>query len=131
VSTSVKLISLVLALLFVGIVLRYLVVRKLNERNSLFWLGGALCILALGAFPQGIDLMARAVGVAYAPALLFLVSTLAILLLLLHQSVELSLLQARLRELAQQTAVTSHCQEAKDVRTDSQRIPTCEERDEK
>lgn len=123
-STSVKLISLGLGLLFVAVVLRNLTIRRLNERNSLFWLGGALCILALAAFPQGMDLMAKAVGVDYAPALLFLVSTLAILVVLLHQSIELSVLQARLRELAQQLAVQHYRPEGQREGSRSEQIVT-------
>lgn len=107
---SLELITLGLGLVFVAVVLRSLVLRKLSERNSLFWLSGALFILFLGAFPQVMDLLARAVGVAYAPALLFLVSTLVILTILMHQSIELSVLQARLRETAQQLAVMRHKQ---------------------
>ncbi len=107
-NSSIKGITLGLGLIFVIVVLRYLITRRLSEKNSLFWLSGALAILVLGACPEAVDSLARRVGVAYPPTLLFLLSTLVMLVILLHHSVELSTQQAKLRELTQQLAVVQH-----------------------
>lgn len=91
-------------------VFRHLVTGRLNERNSLFWLAGALVSLGLGAFPELVDPIADLAGIDYAPSLLFLLSTVALLGMMLQHSVELSLLRAQLREVSQQLAIMRHHQ---------------------
>lgn len=98
---------LALGMVFVVGVVSLLVRRKINERNSLPWLVSALVILVLSAAPELLDFMARIAGIDYPPALLFLLSTLIILFILLHQSIQISVLQDKCRELAQLLAIVS------------------------
>ncbi|HOV79240.1 MAG TPA: DUF2304 domain-containing protein [Bacillota bacterium] len=98
---------LVLGVVFAIGVVFLLVRRRINERNSLPWLAGALAVLVFSAAPELLDFLARVAGVDYPPALLFLLSTLIILFILLHQSIQISVLQDKCRELAQLLAVIS------------------------
>lgn len=84
---------------------RQLTAGKLNERNTLVWMTGAITSLSLWAFPQAVAWIADWLEIAEVFTLVALVSTLILLGLLLQQAVELSLLQVRLREVAQQLAV--------------------------
>ncbi len=110
-----KTIMLGFGLLSVSAVMRLLVRRKLSERNSFLWLIGALAVLALAVFPGILETLAALVEVDYAPALLFLLSTFMILAILLHQSIEISILQSRLRELVEQVAVMNYQQQEREA----------------
>lgn len=94
-------------------VVRLLVKRRISERNSFFWLAGALAILVLSALPDVLDIAARAAGVDYPPTLLFLLSILVILFILLHQSIQISILQEKCRELAQNQSILSFAEKAR------------------
>lgn len=104
-SFLLKLLILISGLAFVGVILSLVVKRKISERNSLVWLTGALIILILSIVPNILDRIAGLVGVDYPPALLFLFSTLILFLIILYQSIQISVLGAQLKELAQKMAL--------------------------
>lgn len=82
-------------------------VRKgaLHERYALLWLFAAAVIIGLAAWPRSLDWVAGRLGVHYAPSLLFLVAILFAYALLLHYSVVLSRMHARITRLAQEVAL--------------------------
>lgn len=84
---------------------RQLTAGRLNERNTLAWMAVAITCLGLWAFPQAAARVATLVGIGEDSALLALLSTLLLLAILLQHAVELSVLQLRLREVAQQLAI--------------------------
>lgn len=104
-SSLLKLFILICGLLFVGTVIFLLVKRKINERNSLMWLLASIIILVLSAFPEMLEVLAHSVGVDYPPALLFLFSTLILLLVVLYQSIQISTLFEQVKELTQHVAI--------------------------
>lgn len=106
-SGTVKLIIFFLGVIFVVTVMYLLVKRKINERNSLFWLAGSLIILLLATTPDILEITARIIGVDYPPTLLFLLSILVILFILLYQSIQISVLQEKCRELTQHLAIAN------------------------
>jgi hypothetical protein len=108
---SLKITIFLLGVLFVLAVIYLLVKRRVNERNSFFWLAGSLVILVLSAMPEILEVIAGITGVDYPPALLFLMSTLVILFILLYQSIQISILQERCSEMAQQLAIVNFNEE--------------------
>lgn len=104
-SSSLKLTIVLLGLVFVGIIMYLLVKKRMNERNTLLWLAGALAIMVIALLPDILEFVARLLGVNYPPSLLFLVTTLILFLLILYQSIQISLLQDKCRELAQNLAI--------------------------
>ncbi|EXX85369.1 hypothetical protein BG53_07705 [Paenibacillus darwinianus] len=96
---------LTVGLLFSGYVVSLLVRKKINEKNTLVWLGSAIIILILSVNPEILDTMARWTGVAYPPTLLFLLSLLVLLLLSLYQSIQISALHDKIKELSQYIAL--------------------------
>lgn len=82
-----------------------LVKRKINERNSIFWLLGSFIIFAISAAPNILENVSNFMGIDYPPALLFLLSTLVLLYILLLQNIQLSKLTEQVKELAQQFAI--------------------------
>lgn len=66
---------------------------------------GAIAILVVSANPGWLDWAAGKLGVAYPPTLLFLFSTLVLLIIVLRQSMQISVLNEKLRQLAQHVAL--------------------------
>lgn len=103
--STLKIFILLCGIFSVAVVLHLLVKRRINERNSLFWLASALVILAFSTMPEILNILARLTGVDYPPTLLFLLSSLILLFMTLYQSIQISVLQERLKELTQHVAI--------------------------
>lgn len=104
-SPITRLVVAIIGVILVAAIGALLVRRKINERNSMLWLGGALLILILSLAPNTLIIIAELVGVDYPPTLLFLFVSIAVLLIILQQSIQISKLQERLNELTQQMAI--------------------------
>ncbi|MBB3108743.1 hypothetical protein FHS18_000771 [Paenibacillus phyllosphaerae] len=97
-------------ILLCGIVFSYIIIRlllkhKINARNSVAWLLSVVAVLLLAAFPGGLDRLANVVGVQYPPTLMFLFSTLVLLLIVLYQSMQISTVNEKIRQLSQHVAL--------------------------
>lgn len=110
-SNILRIVILLCGVSFTAIILYLLIVKKMNERNSVVWLIGSFTVLGLSAVPQLLDRLAVAIGVSYPPALLFLVSTLVLLFCILYYSIQISALQDKIKKLAQENAVKNMLQE--------------------
>lgn len=91
--------------LFVVLVFYLLITKKINERASLPWITTCIVIMALAVIPSILRLLASLLRIEYPPALLFLIANFVLFLLLLYQSVQISALQAKCRELAQNLSI--------------------------
>ena len=80
--------------------------RRLRERYALLWLLTGVVLLVLSAWRDGLNTIARWVGVStYPPAILFAVASLFILAVLLHYSTVISKLSDQNSLLAQRVAL--------------------------
>ena len=102
---TLKLTILILGIAFDMAVAFLLVTRRINERASLPWIVGSVFIMVFSLMPKLLEVLAHAAGVSYPPALLYLIAILIILLLLLYQAIQISILQNKNRELAQNLAI--------------------------
>ncbi len=102
---ALRLSILMIGLVFFSFIFRMLYVKHLEERNALIWIISVLIMCLLIIFPDVLDSLAFRLGVDYPPALLFLVSTLAILMILIHQAIQVSMLRKQVKELAELTAI--------------------------
>lgn len=107
-SIELKLFLLSCGLAFVAVVLYLLLKKKISEWNVIAWSAGAVAILLVSANPLWVDGAAKYLGIAYPPSLLFLFSTLILLIFALYQSIQISTLQTKLRQIAQHVAVQKH-----------------------
>ena len=114
-SALLKIFILLCGVAFTGTVFRLLMKRKISERNSILWLCGSLVILILSAAPEILEVLARAVRVDYPPTLLFLFSSLVLLLIVLSQSMQISVLSEQLKELTQHVAINNFKEKAKNA----------------
>jgi hypothetical protein len=108
----VTLFLLLCGIAFFLVVLWLLLKAKINERLSIVWLSGSFLIFLLSGNPKLLDEMAALLGISYPPSLLFLLSTLVLLAIALYQSIQISRLNEKMKELTQYMALSSHMNNA-------------------
>lgn len=94
-----------LALVFSFVLIRNTVRQRIVERESIVWLLLIVVMIVFSIWPQLLMRISDLLGVAYAPTLLFLVSTLCLVYIVYKQSMALSRLHREFRELAQRNAI--------------------------
>ena len=102
----VSIVGAIASFTLVLVVLELIRSRRLRERYALLWLVTGLVLTALSAWRNGLNTIARWVGVrSYPPAVLFAVGILFILAVLLHYSTVISRLSDQNVLLAQRLAL--------------------------
>lgn len=86
---------------FFSIVVILLLRFRINERYSILWLIGAVLILIIAGYPTLIDQVSLWLGIAYPPTLIFLLSTMVLLLLTLYQAIQISKLNSKVKDITQ------------------------------
>jgi hypothetical protein len=79
--------------------------KKIKEEYSLLWLVSSLVFIIFSVWRDGLEFFARLIGIAYPPAALFLILLLAIFLILIEFSVNISKLAEKNKILAQELAL--------------------------
>jgi len=95
----------VLAAAMVVLILWMIRRDRLPVSHSLWWLTVSVMIALLGLMPGLLDGLARMVGIAYPPSLLFVLAILTLLIKVLLEDLELTTNRRRLLRLAQKTAI--------------------------
>jgi hypothetical protein len=94
------------SLLLILVVLELIRGRRLKERYALLWLVTGLVLLVLSIWRNGLNTIARWLGVSsYPPAILFAAAILFVIVVLLHYSTVLSKLADQNTLLAQRLAL--------------------------
>lgn len=106
-----RIIILVAGIAFFILVMSLLAKRKINEKNTLVWLMGSIGIILISAFPELLDWLAALLGVSYPPSLLFLVSALVLLIMVLYQSMQISVLNEKVKQLSQHVSLRNDMQQ--------------------
>lgn len=78
----------------------------IHLRQGLFWTAVAVASLVFGIWPGLIDRLSQAVGIAYSPALLFLVAIVVLILRALFTDIALTQLKRDMRRLNQRIALS-------------------------
>lgn len=102
---KIQLLSIVGSLLFMLFIFRLIVKGKLREEYSIVWIVCTLFLMVFAFWRNGLDIVAKMLGVYYAPALVFLGAIFAIIIFLVHLSVINSKLQKQMKDLAQEHAL--------------------------
>lgn len=79
--------------------------NTLSQDESILWVIGAVIILILSIWPNIIIWLANIVGIAYPPSLLFLVTSVFLVLFLFRNSQQISILKEKNKELIQDLAL--------------------------
>lgn len=101
----VQMVAVVGSLLLMIIIIHLIRQERLKEGYSIIWFLVGLLIILFSTFARLLDVFAKAIGIAYAPAALFLILIAGLLLLSIHFSVLLSQNERRIKELAQEHAI--------------------------
>ena len=117
---AVSIIGTIASVGLVLIVLELIRSRRLRERYALLWLATGIVLAVLCAWRDGLNTIARWVGIrSYPPAVLFAVGILFIIAVLLHYSTVISRLSAQNVVLAQRLALLEAASSSGSVSTTS------------
>jgi hypothetical protein len=101
----IQLVSIIAALLVLGVILELVRRRRLMERYALLWLGSGLVLLGLAIWRDALAKLSHSLGIFYPPNALFLIAFGFVLFLLLHFSLAVSRLSDQTKVLAQRLAL--------------------------
>ncbi|MCD6351181.1 MAG: DUF2304 domain-containing protein [Armatimonadetes bacterium] len=101
----IQITAIVLAIVWLAATFELVRKGRLREDYALLWLGGGLLMFVMFLWPGSIRLLARVTGVVYPPSAIFIVALVTIIWLLLHFSIIVSTLTARLVRLTQRLAI--------------------------
>lgn len=102
---SVAIAGGIIAIILLLVVLEMIRRRRLQERYAILWIVTAVALLVLSLWRSGVARLADWVGVAYAPALIFAITTVFVVIVLLHYSTVISRLARQNVTLAQTVAL--------------------------
>ncbi len=101
----ISIVAAVAAILLLFVVFELIRSRRLQERYALLWLLTGVVVLILALWRDALGKLSDAVGIAYPPSALFVLTGFFILVLLLHYSTVISRLSDQNRILAQRLAL--------------------------
>jgi hypothetical protein len=82
--------------------------KKIKEEYSLLWLFSSVVFIFFSIWRHGLEYFAKLIGIAYPPAALFLILLLAVFLILIEFSINISKLAEKNKILAQELALLKH-----------------------
>ncbi len=102
---KIQYIAIIASFLLLFFVLYLIRKRSIKEEYSLLWLFFCVVFIVFSIWRDGLDQLARLIGVAYAPAALFFIFLLAILMILIEFSIIISKLSDKIKNLAQEIGI--------------------------
>ena len=100
-----QILAVLVALIFMSFVFRLIAKGKLREEYSFIWIICTVLLLLFSIWRNGLDVIAKLLGVFYATSLIFLAAIFAIVLFLVHLSVVNSRQHKQIKDLAQELAL--------------------------
>lgn len=79
--------------------------KKIKEEYSLLWLSSSFVFIVFSIWRHGLEFFAKLMGIAYPPAALFLILMLAVFLILIEFSINISKLSEKNKILAQELSL--------------------------
>ncbi len=95
-------------LCLIGVILSLLVNKKLNESNAVLWLYIGVVIILAGIFPKAVVKLSDIFDIKYPPALIFTAAIIILLFIVLKNTIDISLLSARMQETATEISILKH-----------------------
>jgi hypothetical protein len=103
----VEIVALLGAGAWLALVIEMIRRRRFSEGYALLWLLSGVAVLVLALWRDLLEVLARALGIFYAPTALFVVAFGFVLLLMVQQSAMICELQQRNNDLAERLALVS------------------------
>jgi len=105
---KIQIIAILLSIGFLFYIGRLIIKGKLREEYSFVWVFGTLMLILFSFWRDGIEVVAKMLGVFAPPNLIFTSIIFVILIYLLHLSVVVSKLQTNNKELSQTIAMIKY-----------------------
>jgi hypothetical protein len=90
---------ILIGILVFGNVVNKLIKHKLSETQSVFWFILAALTLIGGFFPSLINPLANALGIDYPPSIVFVITTIMLIMIAFKHSAEMSEAESKIAEL--------------------------------
>ncbi|HET8927938.1 MAG TPA: DUF2304 domain-containing protein [Microbacterium sp.] len=103
-STETYVLGIAAAVLALVAIIELMRRRTLRERHAVWWLVGGILALVIAVFPQVLTWAAGVFGIVVPTNLVFFVAIALLFLVSLQYGAELTKIEAKLRELAEQSA---------------------------
>ncbi len=103
--TKIQIISIAVSLIFSLFILELIRRKKLKEAYALIWGIMSILFLVLACWLQGLGFVSNLIGIVYAPATLFLVLLITVILILIQFSVIISGQVDKIKSLSQELAL--------------------------
>lgn len=104
-SIYINLASILVGLFIIVVTFKNMIQKKITEGQSIIWLLIGLGVIVLGIFPPLLKIISNALGIWYAPAILFAVAFVGLLLIVYHHTITISILNNKIQELSLQVAL--------------------------
>lgn len=101
----IQIITIIINFLFLAYISRLIIKGKLREEYAIVWIACTLILLVFSFWTNGLEVLARTLGVYQAPNLVFTGAIFTILIYLLHLSVVASKLHMENKKMAQSLAI--------------------------
>ncbi|HIJ39554.1 MAG TPA: DUF2304 domain-containing protein [Deltaproteobacteria bacterium] len=89
-ASTIQYISILGSIIFIVLMILLIRNRKIKEEFSILWLFFGIVFFVLSVWRGSLEVIARILGIAYAPAAIFLILIIAIISILIHLSVIIS-----------------------------------------
>ena len=96
---------IILAIIVIIYVFNVVRKKQFSIKESFWWMMASLLMLILAIFPYSIDWLAKVLGIAYPPSLLFVLCIVFLLFILFRNSRKIFELQMRVIEMGQELAI--------------------------
>ena len=110
-SIQFRILLILVAFLTSGSILRKIRREKVQIQYSIFWILFSILLIVLAIFPMILIRLARALGMGSPANLVFLIIIFLLLVKSFNQTVEISALEVKLKELTQRIALKEEEQE--------------------
>ncbi len=105
ISYRLQIIAIITAVIFMLFIFRLIAKGKLREEYSFIWIVCTALLLLFAVWRDGLDVIAKLLGIYYAPSLIFLGAIFAIVVFLVHLSVVNSKQHKQIKDLSQEMAL--------------------------
>ncbi len=114
ISYRLQIIAIITALVFMFFIFRLISKGRLREEYSFIWIICTVLLLVFSVWRNGLDVIAKLMGIFYAPSLIFMGAIFAIVIFLVHLSVVNSKQHKQIKDLSQEMALLKEKLEKKE-----------------
>jgi len=100
-----QILAVIGSLLFIAFIIYLVRMKRLREDYSLLWLFFGGVFLFLSIFRESLEYISRAMGVAYAPAAIFIILIMCLFMIMIQFSTIISKQSNQISKLAQEVAL--------------------------